>query len=303
MITENGGAPAQTDLEDTASDNRRRRREEVETRSQDNERALTASERERVRDARRLSARTVYAVVMAEGEEELSRPVHSLMWSGIAAGIAISTSVLAEGILHHELKDMPRAEVIVSMGYTVGFILVILSRLQLFTENTLSVVLPVLFRPTRDNFRCTARLWTTVFLANMIGTALAAGFVMIPDLIPPGTFDGMAEVSRSYAEVSGWDAMFRGIPAGFLIAGVVWMLPSARGSEIWVIFLFTYMIALGGFTHVIAGSGEVFLLVFMGEMTIWTGIGQYILPTLLGNIIGGTGLFAMLAHAQVSEEL
>lgn len=290
------------DAED-ASDQRRRRRERVDARTAEGERALTEAERERVKDARRLSARTVYAVVMAEGEEELSRPVNSLLWSGVAAGVAISTSVLAEGILHHHLADHAYREMLAGMGYTIGFILVILSRLQLFTENTLSVVLPVLFRPNRDNFRFTARLWTAVFVANMVGTALAAGFTLIPGLLPDAVLHGAIEVARAYAQTAGWDALLRGIPAGFLIAGVVWMLPSARGSEVLVIFLFTYMIALGGFTHVVAGATEVFLLVFLREMTIWTGIGQHILPTLLGNIIGGTGLFAMLAHAQVSEEL
>ncbi|MSU91328.1 formate/nitrite transporter family protein [Rhodobacteraceae bacterium 2CG4] len=303
MNSDAGAGDTDAKAEADSSDDRRRRREEVEHRSEDNERSLTDSERERAHDARRLSARTVYAVVMAEGEEELSRPLTSLLWSGVAAGIAISTSVLAEGILQYHLADHAYAEVLVSMGYTVGFILVILSRLQLFTENTLSVVLPVLFRPSRENFGCTARLWTAVFLANMVGTALAAGFLLIPGLLPPGTLQGVAEVARSYAEVAGWEALFRGVPAGFLIAGVVWMLPSARGSEIWVIFLFTYLIALGGFTHVVAGATEVYLLVFLGELSIWAAVGLYILPTLLGNIIGGTVLFAMLAHAQVSEEL
>ena len=32
-------------------------------------------------------------------------------------------------------------------------------------------------------------------------------------------------------------------------------------------------------------------------------IGTFLVPALVGNIIGGTGLFAMLAHAQVKEEI
>ena len=80
------------------------------------------------------------------------------------------------------------------------------------------------------------------------------------------------------------------------------MLPSAKGTELFVIILFTYLIAACDFTHVIAGSNEVFLLVLNGEMNITTAIADLIVPTLIGKIIGGTGLFAMLAYGQVHEE-
>jgi hypothetical protein len=36
----------------------------------------------------------------------------------------------------------------------------------------------------------------------------------------------------------------KGIVAGWLIAALVWMLPSAEGTEIFVITLITYLIAL-----------------------------------------------------------
>jgi formate/nitrite transporter FocA (FNT family) len=33
------------------------------------------------------------------------------------------------------------------------------------------------------------------------------------------------------------------------------------------------------------------------------GVGGIILPALIGNVIGGTGLFALLAYAQVRREM
>ncbi|WP_413540301.1 formate/nitrite transporter family protein [Marinobacter sp. ELB17] len=81
------------------------------------------------------------------------------------------------------------------------------------------------------------------------------------------------------------------------------MLPSAKGSEELVIVLFTWLIAAGGFTHVIAGSNEIFTLVLNGEMNIFTAFIYHIAPVLIGNILGGTGLFAMLAYGQVHEEM
>jgi len=52
-----------------------------------------------------------------------------------------------------------------------------------------------------------------------------------------------------------------------LFAALVWMLPSAEGTEIFVITLITYLIALGGFTHVVAGSAEALYMWLAGQET------------------------------------
>jgi formate/nitrite transporter FocA (FNT family) len=67
--------------------------------------------------------------------------------------------------------------------------------------------------------------------------------------------------------------------------------------------MFTWLIAAGEFTHVIAGSNEIFSLVLNGEMNFFTALSHHIGPMLVGNIIGGTGLFAMLAYGQVRQEM
>ena len=65
----------------------------------------------------------------------------------------------------------------------------------------------------------------------------------------------------------------------------------------------TYLIAAGGFMHIIAGSVEAFLLVLTGGMTAWTMAVSFVAPVLLGNIVGGTALFGLLAYAQVMKEI
>jgi formate/nitrite transporter FocA (FNT family) len=93
------------------------------------------------------------------------------------------------------------------------------------------------------------------------------------------------------------------MPAGFFIAAFVWMLPSSKGFEIFVVALFAWLIGAGGFTHVVAGSTEMFLLAFHGEMPMTEVFVLHLLPTLLGNVLGGTGLFALLAYAQIKAEI
>lgn len=97
------------------------------------------------------------------------------------------------------------------------------------------------------------------------------------------------------------DTLFQAIPAGFLIAALVWMLPSSIGSEFWIIITVTFVIAIGDFAHVIAGSVEVFLLMLSGESSLAQGLG-YLVMACIGNIIGGSGLFALMTYAQVREE-
>lgn len=268
---------------------------------------LTRKERRRASEHSRLSALTVYAIIAREGEEELRRPTSSLWWSGIAAGIGISTSVFAQGLLYANFPDDPNRWLISSLGYSVGFVLVILSRLQLFTENTLSVVLPMLSEPSWGKLGLSARLWAIVLTANFIGTFLTAFFVLAMSVEvggePAGYVKAMLEVSHHAAETQGLEAMVKGIPAGFFIAALVWMLPSSKGFELWVVMLFTALIAAGGFTHVIAGSTEMFMLVVDGQISARDAFLQYLAPTFAGNVIGGTGLFAMLAYGQIHAEI
>ena len=268
------------------------------------ETSLDASDEDKqdAADNHSLSPVSVYIVVHEEGMEELRRPAKSLWWSGVAAGIAISASVLAEGILHTIFLDHPYRVTIENLGYTVGFVLVILGRLQLFTENTITAILPLLSRPSRDMAWCTARLWGIVFLANMVGTFSAAIMTLWVRTVPPHYAEGMMAISAHYGELSAWDAFVRGTPAGFFVAAIVWMLPSARASAIFVIMMFTYLIAMGDFTHVIAGSTELFLLLLDGQLGVGHAL-ALLFATLAGNIVGGTGLFAVLAYGQVADEL
>lgn len=264
---------------------------------------LSEREEAQVADHRSLSSVAVYAVVHAEGVEELQRPNTSLWWSGVAAGLGISASVLAEGVLHTTFADHPYLNAIENFGYTVGFVLVILGRLQLFTENTLTAILPLLAKPSWNMFLGTARLWGLVFLANLVGTFVTALVTLKLGTAVPEHIEAMLEVSRHFAENSAWQAFAYGIPAGFFIAALVWMLPSSRGFEIFVIILMTYVIAIGEFTHVVAGSTEVFMLVVNGELGVVEAFARLIGPTFLGNVVGGTGLFALLAYGQVMDEI
>jgi formate/nitrite transporter FocA (FNT family) len=147
------------------------------------------------------------------------------------------------------------------------------------------------------------RLWAIVLVANMVGTLFAALFSSFTPVLPPELLQGMLAISRHLTEFSWSDMFFRGITSGFLIAAMVWMLPSAETAKFAVVTLMTYIIAVGGFTHIVAGSMEAYLLVLWGNWQWWQMLLQFFIPVLLGNMVGGTALFALISYAQVMEEL
>ena len=95
----------------------------------------------------------------------------------------------------------------------------------------------------------------------------------------------------------------RGITSGYLMAAMVWLVPAARVAQFHIVLLMTYLIGVGNFAHIVAGSVEAFLLVANGELGPWSMLGGFTLPVLVGNIVGGTALFALISYAQVMKEI
>jgi len=260
-------------------------------------------EAERVEEHSTPPTPVIYDVVRRMGKEEMQRPAVSLWWSGLAAGLSMSFSLLAEAILRQHLPEAEWRHLVVALGYPVGFVMVVLSRQQLFTENTITVVLPVMAEPSAYHFKCAARLWSIVLIANLVGTLLAALLVTFTPVVAPELREAMLEVSRDALPADAMQAVFHGITAGFLMAALVWLMPGAEGAQFFVVYLIAYLIGASGSAHIVAGSVESFMLAIQGETGVGAMLTGFTLPVLAGNIIGGTALFAVLAHAQVAKEI
>jgi len=248
------------------------------------DRQIITREAEDIEERSTPTTPVIYEVIRRLGEEEMGRPITSLWWSGVAAGLSISFSLLGQAILQTHLPDAPWRPLVSSLGYSVGFIMVVLSRQQLFTENTLTVVLPVMVELTPRNLLLMARIWSTVLLANLAGTLIAALFCTFTPVLTAELRDGMIEISRQIMGHGWLDTFFRGISAGFLIAAMVWIIPSADAAQFHVVALMTYLIAAGEFMHIVAGSVEGFLLVVNGELAVWSMVTDFTVPVYLETL-------------------
>ncbi|WP_230770324.1 formate/nitrite transporter family protein [Sphingomonas sp. Leaf4] len=263
--------------------------------------ALDPEQEDVVDDRRAASALIVHEIVRRQGIEELERPAASLWWSGLTAGIVIGLSLLGKAVMETAVPAGPWTPLLQALGYALGFVVVVLGRMQLFTESTLSAVLPLATDPSARNMVRTLRLWGLVLLANLVGTFAFAGFAMLGGLGVEQSRE-LVEASGVIFEHMGMAGFLAGIPAGILLASVVWTLPSAEGQKVTLIILLTGLIDLGGFAHIVAGSAEMWVLMLHGDLSAGQGL-AFFLPVLGGNIVGGSVLFALLAHAQVRGEI
>ncbi|WP_347156703.1 formate/nitrite transporter family protein [Pontibacter chitinilyticus] len=255
-------------------------------------------EQQEVVERKSPSAAIIHDAILQEGESELARPTSALFWSGLAAGMSMGFSMIAEGLLMAYLPDEHWRPLVASFGYSMGFLIVILGRQQLFTENTLTPILPLLHRKKVATIGNVLRLWGIVLVANLLG-ALLVGFVAArTTAFEPQVQQAFVEMGHQAMEPAFGTLLLRSIFAGWLIALMVWVLPFAEIARVWVIIFITYLVGIGHFGHVIAGSVEVFTLAFMGEASWSAALGGFIAPALLGNVIGGVTLVAAFNHAQ-----
>jgi len=265
---------------------------------------LSKEEVREVEDRRPPRAAVIFEAVRREGDEELERPVLSLASSGLAAGMSMGFSLATMGLLHAFLPAASWRPLVESMGYPIGFLIVILGRQQLFTENTLTVILPLLASDDRiDTLRKIVRLWSIVFVANIAGGSIFAFTVARTDAFAPPVREAFTAIAtQTLANPDFGSLMVRGIFAGWLIALMIWLMPAADQSRPFVVLLVTYVVGVAGFSHIVAGSVEVLYLVAIGQVTFATYLWVFALPVFIGNIIGGVALVALLNYGQVVAE-
>ena len=239
----------------------------------------------------------VYKAVQKEGQDELERSNSALAWSGLAAGLSMGFSLMSEGLLRSHLPATPWRLLIAKFGYSIGFLVVILGRQQLFTENTLTVILPLLRKRDLPTFGNVVRLWSIVLAANLVGAFLVAWVMGNTNALEPGVHQAMKELGLASMNHNFFTLMIRGVFAGWLIALMVWLLPFAETARVGVIIIITYIVGIGEFSHIIAGSVDAFYLVGTGVKT-FAQYFAYMLPILIGNIIGGSSIVAAIAHAE-----
>jgi formate/nitrite transporter FocA (FNT family) len=167
----------------------------------------------------------------------------------------------------------------------------------------LTAVLPVVTRRQLRWLAAMLRLWGIVLAANVAGCLVFAFALSHLPMVEAKIGGEMGTIVHRLMANTPFEMFAKGIGAGWLIAALVWILASSDGAEFLIIGLLTYLIALFGFTHIVAGASEAFYGWMIYTLSFDDLFLKFFLPTLLGNVVGGTFLFSLLSYAQVREEI
>ena len=249
-------------------------------------------------------AAVVFESVRREGQQELTRPNASLAFSGLAAGLSMGFSLVASGMLKAVLPpDAPWSSFLSNLGYTLGFMIVVAGRQQLFTENTVTAIIPLLDNKDRlHTLGNVVRLWSIVLTTNLIGALLFALLVYHSGAFSADVKHAFLEIGTNALSFGFATTLIKGIFAGWLIALMVWLLPAAEHSRLAVVLIITFVVGAANLSHVIAGSVDALYAVIAGAATWSHFFLDFLLPVFIGNSIGGVLLVSILNYAQVAPE-
>jgi formate/nitrite transporter FocA (FNT family) len=238
----------------------------------------------------------ILETVVIEGREELSRANTGLALSALGAGLNISFSAIALALVGSLTGGVG---LLAMAAYPVGFLIVILGKEELYTENTVTPVAVAL----TDTSEVTnmLRMWGILFVFNIIGAIAFALVVSYGGVLGSPALDLLLEEVAKKMENGFWVLTLKAVFGGWLVALVAWLVAASQDtiSQIFFIWLLVFLIPVGELVHCIAGATEVLISVFAGE-TSWTEfLFHFLVPATLGNTIGGIVLVTLLNYGQV----
>lgn len=246
----------------------------------------------------RPTAEEIYTQVIQNARAELKRSSASLAISAYAGGIFMGLSALGTAIALAWLGDGRTATFCARMFYPLGFIVVILGRAQLFTENTLYPVALVLAK--RRHFWHTMRLWAIVLPCNVLGALTFAALCSYTHALQPRVVASLTQLGLDATASPASTVFWSGVMGGWIIATVAWLVSGSHSitGSVMVIWALTFVVGLGNFAHCIATSGEI-LTAVLTHHAVWMSYPRWLGPAVAGNVCGGVGMVTLLEYGQV----
>ncbi len=246
----------------------------------------------------RPSAEEIFKQVKDNARQELKRSSLSLGISGFAGGTFMGLSALGTAIALAFLGTGDKAVMISRLFYPIGFIVVIIGRSQLFTENTLYPVALVLSE--RKQLWNTLRLWGVVLPSNVLGAFAFASLAALTPALNPRVLNSLAVLGLDAIHNPAATIFWSGVMGGWIIALAAWLVSGSHSitGSVAVIWMLTFIVGLGNFAHCIATSGEVLIAVLTHHAS-WHAYPRWFFPAVAGNICGGVGMVTILEYGQV----
>jgi len=237
---------------------------------------------------------------LTAGQAALRRSATGLIISAFSGGLDLGFSLFLSAAV---LTVLPGSDwsllqrLLVGGAYAVGFILVVIGRSELFTEQTTLAVLPVLHGIS--GIGRLARLWGIVWVGNVVAEAVFAVIAVIvgPALgaIDPAAFDAIAQ--RTLAP-DWWVIILSAALAGWLMGMLSWLGAATDDTlaRMAIVVVITASIGFLGLHHSIVGTSEVLAGVLAGGNATMADFARFLALATFGNAVGGTFFVAVLKY-------
>ena len=254
-------------------------------------------------DLAKRSYRDILVLEIVQGLGELRRSASGLVISGVSAGLDIGFSVFLMAavivLVDGSLAPVTMRFILANL-YSVGFLFVVLGRSELFTEHTTLAVFPVL--SGRARVSALARLWSMVYVGNLMGAGLSAALVaLVGQALGVATAPALREIADPLLRHPAWVMLASAMIAGWLMGLLSWLVAAGREtiSQIFFVWLVTCAIGMLQLHHSILGSVEVAAAIFAQTGVTVADLGRFLFWSTLGNSIGGTVFVALIKYSHV----
>ena len=238
-----------------------------------------------------------------EGLEQHTRTNLSLFLSAFSAGLILGFAAMSVALASQFFTGSDPIlydRLAMALVYPLGFIVCILSRTKLFTEQTATALYPVLEK--KSTFGSLCRVWTVVLVGNLVGTFSSSLLIYLADGVI-GAKAGLIEVAHHLSAHPAQDILISSILAGWLMAQGGWLILSTVSSmaQSACIYIVTFIIGLAGLHHSIAGSAEIFgAMFFESDPQVLKSLFTVALMA-LGNLMGGGFFVAILNYGHIRK--
>ncbi len=237
---------------------------------------------------------------LEEGEAMYGTSGSSVFISSLSAGLEVGFSFFLIAILHtHFIGEMNSKSMylMTAFAYPIGFILVVLGKSILFTEQTSLLTLPVL--NGKRGVLELLKIWGIVLLGNLLGGyAIACLILWIGTAMGVIELESVREIAHHVSNPKPFVIFGSAVLAGWLMGLLSWLVTSSQEtiSRILIIYLITTLIGIGGLHHSIVGSIEVFAGFISDADITFVDYFSFQIVATLGNAIGGVVFVALLKY-------
>lgn len=242
------------------------------------------------------------------GQKRLDRSLAGSAITAFIGGMSVSfgavAMIWAAASVSGEVATPSLAHLIGSLFFPVGFVILLVGKSELFTENFFLPVTAILER--HGTIRDLAKLWGVSLIFNLLGGLVFALLISRGHVLDSRPIEQFATLAEHKVAYGFWTAFVKAIFAGWLMTMLTWLLVAAEsfGPRLAIIWMIGTLIVLGQFNHVIISAAEIFIAILTGaNVTFLDWFTDNFIPALLGNIIGGVIFVTLLFYVQAQYHI